>query len=86
MINANENDNVSNFYSNKLEIEVGLYDFRFGFTQINGNLENNERINIIMSPQHAKAITNLLNDVIKKYEKDFGEINLPKEFNKQLEK
>lgn len=37
---------------------------------------------IMLEPWHAKALLSLLNDVIKRYEKDFGKINKPKALEK----
>ena len=37
---------------------------------------------VMIEPWHAKALLTLLNDVVKKYEKDFGKINKPKAITK----
>ncbi|WP_297430602.1 DUF3467 domain-containing protein [Clostridium sp.] len=68
------------FYANTTSVEVSLYDFKFLFG-IKSNTANSEfnpndiNSTIIMSPQHAKALVNVLNENVKKYEETFGHIN-----------
>lgn len=37
---------------------------------------------VMIDPWHAKNLLSLLNDVVKRYEKDFGKINKPKAIEK----
>ena len=41
---------------------------------------------VTFSPQHAKQLSNLLNDSIKEYEKEFGEIKLTEAMKEELKK
>lgn len=60
-------------YSNMVNIIHGPFDFTINFVQVSpptGTVVSR----VIMSPQHAKAFLNALNDNIRKYESSFGEI------------
>lgn len=74
-------------YVNSMSINASVVDFQFVLgNQIVDN--NNKEIilkelhRIAMSPQHAKAILNLLGKQIEEYEKRFGTIIIPVEEKK----
>lgn len=71
---------VNGYYSNIAQMEVSLFDFKILFgiksdvTKEGFNPRDVSNV-VIMSPQHAKALSKMLNDNIKKYEENFGPIN-----------
>lgn len=75
---TDEKKEVKTFYCNVAGIEVGLFDFVFKMgmkKERSAEIDGNDwDVNIVMSPQHAKALAKLLNENIKKYEENFGEI------------
>ena len=66
------------YYSNQASLQFSLYDFRVGFNSdaINVSAEADEisDIKIIMSPQHAKSLYNILKEGLENYEANFGVI------------
>lgn len=69
------------FYSNHTNFVISNMDLTMDFglrhneiikNKIKSTVQMNSRI--IMSPQHAKTFLVKLQDLIEKYEKDFGEI------------
>ena len=75
----------TNLYANRVEISSTVYDILFSFYQtFTIKNEDGETIsedkgmkaNIVMSPQHAKALMNALNQQINWYEESYGEIKL----------
>ena len=68
-----ENSNEKVYYSNGVQLNMQLFDIAFKFiTQIPGGEQ--ESINILMSPQHAKVFSNILAQHIAAYEETFGKI------------
>ena len=70
-------DEVPSFYANNTNLSVSAYDFKITFGQVieaddKGMLVDPKAI-IFLSPQHAKAVSNLLVDQIKAYEKRTGQ-------------
>jgi hypothetical protein len=69
-------------YVNSSQVQIGTFDVRLSL----GNLPEDdkdddvirmeERVLALMSPQHAKALARLLVANIKRYEDEFGPINL----------
>lgn len=63
-------------YSNAIEIELQLFDVQLHF-----NLQNSEGIaestTMILSPQHMKVLSKMLESAVGEYEKQFGTIALP---------
>lgn len=60
-------------YSNMVNIIHGPYDFTFNFVKISpptGDVVSR----VMMSPQHAKALLNALQENIRKYESVYGKI------------
>ena len=66
------------YYSNSAEIGTSLWDIRINWGEIKEATK--ERIlvkhlaTVYMSPSHAKAVAELLNEKIKEYEETFGPI------------
>jgi len=86
MNNENKEEAVRG-YSNSARLSASVFDFQISFFQksisdmeiANANKEEyHEKLlaEIIMSPSHTKAVSQLLYDAVKKYEEDFGEIKL----------
>lgn len=75
-----KNDNFRLTYSNMLRISNSAVDFRIDFANIAPplpELENPEALietTIVLSPEEAKILLTLLNQQLKKYESQFGEI------------
>ena len=81
-------DGVIQIYSNSLNVLTTSWDFilLFGSIQLPGTIGGTGptktaiRVDaaVVMSPQHAKASVNALQKVVEEYEKNFGEITIPK--------
>jgi hypothetical protein len=77
---------TTTYYSNCIKVKMSPYDVLFECGK-NIPIEDPEKneINLIFerdfylynSPQHFKALVNVLNQHLKKYEEAFGVINLP---------
>lgn len=69
-------------YANHAEINVSNWDFRLKFGEIEtiseGNVIVEERVRVVMSPQHTKVFLKVLQDNLAKWEARFGEIDLSK--------
>jgi hypothetical protein len=84
-LNIKKSEELKSFYSNHVNIHSSFFDFVFEFGEVerietyeNQNVMDIEiKTRIVMSPQHAKAFLKVLNDNLKEYEKNFGEIKLP---------
>jgi hypothetical protein len=67
-------------YSNSIQVRVNLWDFFLLFGVINQNAPDTVNIQnfqgVFLSPQQAKALSNLLTQNITQYESTFGEIRL----------
>gem|GEM_PF-5605329 len=79
-------ENLARIYSNSVKLSVSLYDFQliFGNSALDSLSENQQivvqpQILIHMSPQHFKAMMEILNSHLKKYEETFGEIHIPQD-------
>lgn len=63
-------------YSNAVEVQLQLFDALLNF-----KCQNSEGIvdstSIILSVQHLKVLSNLLQESIAQYEQQFGVISLP---------
>ncbi len=70
-------------YANNVQTEVSLFDIKvsFGeFIEADGNhVIFEDKVTIILSPQHAKVLAAALAQNIGHYENQFGIINIPKE-------
>ena len=67
-------------YANSVQVRVSLWDFFLSFGTIAQSAAENVAITnfqgIFLSPQQAKALTNVLAQNIQQYESAFGEIKL----------
>ncbi len=64
-------------YSNMALISHSPAEFVFDFTRIVPGLPKTKvYARIIMTPQHAKSLLNALQDNLKKFEEEFGEIKI----------
>ena len=75
-------EKCATIYSNSTNLEVTPWDFKFIFGVLvkpaAGNIPKIESLaEVVMSPQHAKALLGLLNTNVQEYEKNVGEIKLP---------
>lgn len=66
-------------YSNSVQLRVTTWDMALTFGTMKGEapemyIENFERI--ILSPQQAKALANVLSENVRSYEATFGEIKI----------
>jgi hypothetical protein len=69
-------------YSNSANLEVTPWDFKLIFGALVKSeagkppkIEN--RVEVVMSPQHAKALLGIFASNVQEYEKQMGEIKLP---------
>lgn len=83
-LNINEGDA---FYAHELSINFNPLQFVFDFKSVTPRVDprSRDRASIVMKhnvilvdPYHAKRVYELLGDVLKKYEKEFGKIEKPK--------
>lgn len=69
-------------YTNSFNINASAYDFTFKFYREERTDETNIILNqvaeLIMSPQLAKDLINILSGVVESYETDLGKINVVK--------
>ena len=80
-IEVKQSDKLSTIYSNNIAINTTLFDccLRFGQTIeiTNDKVVIEPLVNVYVSPQHMKTLSNVLIQNILNYEKLFGEIKLP---------
>lgn len=70
-------------YINSANIISSYFDFQFTFCDnsidlSSHSIESKELVKIVMSPQHAKVLFNMLQEQIKSYESQFGILDTPK--------
>ena len=67
-------------YANSVQVRVSLWDFYLSFGLINQPAADAVQIHnfqgIFLSPQQAKALSNVLSQNVQQYESAFGEIKL----------
>src|SRR5579871_2890471 len=67
-------------YANSVQVRVSLWDFYLMFGTINQSSPDSVSIHnfqgIFLSPQQAKALSNVLTQNVQQYESAFGEIKL----------
>jgi hypothetical protein len=69
-------------YANSAQIETGPWDFRITFGEATTSGDKvivEQSVAVAMSPQHAKAVSDLLAKNVRDYEKRIGEIKMPSE-------
>jgi Protein of unknown function (DUF3467). len=67
-------------YANSARLRTSLYDFSFVLGEISADddkLECEDRVQIVMSPQHAKVLLAILDRNVRAYEEKFGQLELP---------
>jgi hypothetical protein len=77
-----QSDKFVSIYSNSANLEVTPWDFKIVFGALvkseGGKLPRIEnRVEVVMSPQHAKALLGIFTTNVQEYEKQMGEIKLP---------
>jgi hypothetical protein len=81
-VEKTRSDDFKIIYVNSALVQLGAFDFRIsvGITPEDDKPDEvirlEEQAQLIMSPQHAKALLRALANNVKKYEEEFGEINL----------
>jgi hypothetical protein len=67
-------------YANSVQVRVSLWDFFLMFGTINQTSPDSVTIHnfqgVFLSPQQAKALSNVLTQNVQQYESAFGEIKL----------
>lgn len=67
-------------YANSVQVRVNVWDFFLVFGTLQQAAENEVEVHnfqgVYLSPQQAKALTNILRQNVEQYEKTFGEIKL----------
>lgn len=78
------NEEAPNVYANSVNLTMSVYDVTLHFAQATGPdpEDQREQVNVIMSPQHAKVMIQMLQENLDSYEKEIGDIALPKELKK----
>lgn len=68
-------------YSNSANVEATPWDFTIVFGELRrlgpGKLIVDQLVGVTMSPQHAKALAQVLANNVREYEKFAGEIKVP---------
>jgi hypothetical protein len=77
-----QSEKFMSVYSNSANLEVTPWDFKFIFGAIVTQGSNKppkieNRVEVVMSPQHAKVLLNIFATHLQEYEKRVGEIKLP---------
>jgi hypothetical protein len=80
----NKRDDYRSLYSNNAVLAISSFDFSVTFGEIAGTDENgrlvvDQHTKIMMSPLHMKILVRVLNDNLKAFESNFGEIRVPGE-------
>lgn len=63
-------------YSNSVSVNAQFFDVQLTFAYQN-NEGVKEQETIILSPQHFKVLTDVMNNTLENYEKSFGTIVIP---------
>jgi Protein of unknown function (DUF3467) len=67
-------------YANSAQVRTSFYDVSLVFGEISpegDSIECEEHVQIVMSPQHAKVMLQILDRNLRTYEERFGVIDLP---------
>lgn len=80
--NEKRDSNIPYYYINAMAVSASYYDFQIVCSNnvldtATKTMYNRELCDIIMSPQHAKELCNILSNYIKEYEKKFGILTPP---------
>lgn len=91
MTEKNVNMNIVDgdaFFAHEVSVNFNPMQFIFDFKCVTPRVDPRSKENIVLNmkhnvimidPYHAKRINTLLGEMIKKYEKDFGKIDKPKQ-------
>ena len=71
-------------YANQIQVQMQLFDFSLTLNTVDPDGIHQEQGVLYLSPQHAKALLQVLSDNVNMYESLFGPINLETD-EKQLE-
>lgn len=77
---VHRSDNFVRVYSNNAGIVATPFDFVLTFGEVHRTAEKTyveQTVSVTMSPQHVKALTVILFNNLKEYEKHVGPIPLP---------
>ena len=73
-----DSEDVTNIYTNNVSVQMSVYDIILSLSvtepTIDKQIKTRLLANIIMSPQHVKALLIVLQEQIETYEKEFGTI------------
>lgn len=76
--------NHVSLYANNAQVEVSLFELKLSFGEMVEADEHHvtfeDKFTVILSPQHAKILAAAFMTNVANYEKQFGKINIPKEF------
>lgn len=93
IINMNKgNKEIPTYYSNVFTLTTGPYDFTFSFgyktpKQVQEGSQDYDTVAYVsMSPNQAKTVIVILKEMIQRYEKEFGQIPLEKQFKDRYNK
>jgi Protein of unknown function (DUF3467) len=82
MIVVKTDPNAPPLYTNNVVIELTPWDLKFHFGELLSATATEyrvlERLTVVMSPQHAAVMAQLLNQHIEIYQNTFGSIPTPK--------
>jgi hypothetical protein len=82
MIVVKAAENAAPVYTNNVVIELSPWDIRFRFGELleasPTQLKVLERLTVVMSPQHAAVMAQLLNQHIEAYQNTYGPIPAPR--------
>ena len=81
MENAEQTSEAPLFYVNSARVRIAPYDFQFVLGQTKGPGPDDEllvsnAITVVMSPQHAKALSELLERNVRAFEEIMGPIQI----------
>ena len=67
-------------YANDVTFGSSLFDLRLMFSDVSmshSEAQLEQKVEVILSPQHAKVLSIKFGGVVAEYEKRFGRINIP---------
>jgi hypothetical protein len=79
-VNVSQTENFRESYANSVQVRVSVWDFQLVFGLAASESPDQVTIRnhqaIFLSPQQAKALSNVLSQNIAQYEQAFGALNL----------
>ena len=83
-LNLSQTPEYSENYANSVQVRMSVWDFFLVFGTMHQQAENTVDIKnfqgIYLSPQQAKALSNVLAQNVAQYEQTFGELTLEPQF------